>query len=194
MTVCRVLGADLDIRVRWHGEGLDRLLDAEHAELVNRIVKLLRGEGWQVAVEVSFNVYGERGSVDVIGWKPEARALLIGEAKSVIPDAQAMISGHDRKVRLAPGIVEGRGWVPAVVGRLLVVRDSSASRQRVADLGEVFGVAYPDRAVAVRRWLRQPSGPLSGLVFLRIDRGVSSMQRTVGRQRVRRSRRHDPGA
>ena len=181
----RVLGADLDVRIRWHGEGLDRLLDATHAALVELVVAMLQAAGWEIAVEVSFNIFGERGSVDVLGWRPVERALLIVEAKSVVPDAQSTISIHDRKARLAVSIGELRGWRPRIVGRLLVVAESSTSRGRVQALDAMFRTAYPDRAVGIRAWLRKPSKALSGLLFLRVARGPDRMRGIAGRQRVR---------
>lgn len=187
--VCAALGADLDVRVRWHGEGLDRLLDAAHAGLVNRVVGELGQRGWESAVEVSFNHFGERGSVDVLAWHAGARALLVVEVKSVIPDAQSMIASHDRRPRLADVIGRSRRWDPALVGRLLVAADSSTARQRVQDLSGLFGRAYPERAVAVRRWLRAPSGRLSGLLFLRNSLPDGRAERAPGRERVRLSHR-----
>ena len=164
------LGADIDLRVRWHGEALDRLLDAAHAALVDQVLRALDRRGWQAAVEVSFSYFGERGSIDILGWKESARALLVIEVKSVIPDAQAMISTLDRKFRLAPRIGSDRGWDARVVGRLLVVAESSTARRRVASLDALFRTAFPDRALAVREWLRSPRGVMSGLVFLSIAR------------------------
>jgi transcriptional regulator with XRE-family HTH domain len=35
------LGGELDVRVRWRGEELDRLLDAVHAAIVDRLVDIL---------------------------------------------------------------------------------------------------------------------------------------------------------
>ena len=185
---CSALGADLDVRIRWHGEGLDRLLDASHADLVNRVVQLLGVNGWESAVEVSFNHFGERGAVDVLGWHPTASALLIVEVKSVVPDAQAMVSSHDRKARLAGVIGRSRGWDADVVGRLLVIADTSTSRRRVLDLADLFGAAYADRAIAVRRWLENPVGPLSGLVFLPNAHGDGTRRRDGARERVQRPR------
>jgi len=63
--IAAVLGARLEVRLNWNGEGLDRLLDAAHADLVEKVVAALETSGWQTAVEISFNVRGERGSVDV---------------------------------------------------------------------------------------------------------------------------------
>ena len=52
------LGAAVDVRLRWNGEQLERLLDEAHAQLVEHIVVMLRARGWDVAVEVSFSVWG----------------------------------------------------------------------------------------------------------------------------------------
>jgi transcriptional regulator with XRE-family HTH domain len=190
---CVALGADVDVRVRWHGEGLDRLLDAAHAELVNQVVRLLAGSGWECAVEVSFNHFGERGSVDVLAWHPATSTLLVVEVKSVVPDVQAMISAHDRKLRLAAVVGRPLGWTPQLVGRLLVVAESATSRGRVRDFKDLFGAAYPQRAIDVRRWLHAPTGPLSGLLFVRNSSPDGVIKRAAGRQRVRRRKVADPG-
>jgi transcriptional regulator with XRE-family HTH domain len=191
---CVALGADLDVRVRWHGEGLDRLLDSAHAHLVELTVQMLGGLGWETGVEVSFNRYGDRGAIDILGWQPAARALLVVEVKSVVPDAQAMLSAHDRKARLAQVIGRARGWDAETVGRLLVIADSSTSRRRVLELAGTFGVAYPDRAVVVRRWLRHPHRPFAGLLFLSDSRGAGARRRSTARERVQGPRRSSNGA
>jgi len=46
---------------------LDRLIDERHAALLGQTVQLFRGAGWEVDVEVSFSIFGERGSLDVLG-------------------------------------------------------------------------------------------------------------------------------
>ncbi len=71
------LGATADLRLRWRGEELDRLLDEAHVRLVDEVVRRLRALGWDVAVEVSFSRYGERGSIDVLAWHPVRRALVM---------------------------------------------------------------------------------------------------------------------
>jgi len=191
---CVALGAELDVRVRWHGEGLDRLLDSAHARLVELIVQMLSRLGWETGVEVSFNRYGERGAIDILGWQPAARALLVVEVKSVVPDAQATLSAHDRKARLAQDIGHARGWDADVVGRLLVIADSSTSRRRVLELASTFEVAYPDRAVAVRRWLRHPDRAFAGLLFLSDSRGPGVRRRSTARERVQGRHRSSNGA
>jgi transcriptional regulator with XRE-family HTH domain len=187
-SICRVLGADLDVRIRWRGEGLDRLLDEAHARLVEKVVRRLSSRSWECAVEVSFSEFGERGSIDVLAWHRESRALLVIEVKSVVPDVQATIFGLDRKARLGPKVGMARGWEAASTSRLLVVRETSASRRRVAIVGSVFEVAFPARGSEVRRWLRRPNGALSGLLFLPYSTPGGIGRGSTGRQRVSRSR------
>lgn len=145
--ICEVLGADLDVRVRWRGEALDRLLDEAHAGLVERMVRVLEASGWVTAVEVTFSEFGERGSIDILGWHGAPRTLLVVEIKSVIPDAQATLSPLDRKTRLARKIGRDRGWDARSISRLLVVGDGSMNRRRVARLESTFrgGVSSPRR-------------------------------------------------
>jgi transcriptional regulator with XRE-family HTH domain len=184
--VCSALGADLDVRVRWRGEAIDRLLDEAHARLVEAFGRRLHDEGWEYAVEVTFNDYGERGSIDVFGWRPETRSLLVVEVKSIVVDAQGTLAPLDRKTRLAPKLARDRGWQPASVSRVLVVADGSTNRDRVARLGATFRAAFPDRGVAVSRWLRSPHGAISGLLFLRYDTAGGGTRPAAARQRVRR--------
>jgi transcriptional regulator with XRE-family HTH domain len=184
--VAGALGASVDLKLRWHGEGLDRLLDEAHARLVDETVVLLREAGWDVAVEVSFSIRGERGSIDVLAWHESTSSLLVIEVKSVVPDSQATLHGLDRKARLAPRLADERGWECRVVGRLLVVGESSTARLRISRLDATYDTALPDRNVEVRRWIRKPDGPLNGLLFLRNAPVGSTKRPSTARERVRR--------
>jgi hypothetical protein len=166
--VATALGARVTCRLDWNGEALDRLLDAGHAAIVEQVVRLLTADGWRCATEVSFNVFGERGSVDVLAFHPGSRVVLVVEVKTVVPDVQLTLVALDRKVRLALGIAAERGWMADSVARLLVVGESRTSRRRVAAHAATFGSVLPDRAWAVRRWLRAPDArcPIAGLWFL----------------------------
>jgi transcriptional regulator with XRE-family HTH domain len=186
--VCAGLGADLDVRVRWRGEGLDRLLDEGHAALVNGIVALLRAAGWVVALEVTFNEYGDRGSIDVFGWHPVTRDVLVVEVKSTVADAQGTLSPLDRKARHAPKLARARGWDVERVSRLLVVGEGPTNRRRVERFSVLFEAALPVRGWQVKRWLRAPANELSGLLFLSDAPAGSTRRTTAGRSRVRLSK------
>jgi len=187
-SVCTALGADLDLRVRWHGEALDRLLDQTHAGLVERFVDLVRVTGWEVAVEVTFNVYGERGSVDVLGWHAATRSLLVGEIKSVVADAQGTLAPLDRKVRHGARIGQSRGWEPVTVSKVLVVGEGATNRRRIRDLAGTFEAALPARGTEFRRWLRAPTGSVAALMFLPDAPQKGTRRRGSGWQRVIRPR------
>jgi transcriptional regulator with XRE-family HTH domain len=180
--VARPLGARVICRLSWNGEGLDRLLDADHAALVEQVVRILRDAGWLVATEVSFNVFGERGSIDVLAFHAESRVILVVEVKSVVPDVQATLVTLDRKERLASQIATERGWHASMVARLLVIRDIRTARRRIEQHSATFGNAFPDRAAAIRRWLTAPDPRrgMRGLWFL------SGESQAVAKQRVRR--------
>jgi len=173
------LGARFAIRLLWQGEGRDRLLDADHAALVDSVVRRLDRARWLMAVEVSFSIRGERGSIDVLAWHPETRALLVVEVKSVIPDLGGMLMTLDRKSVLAGVLARDRGWPSTTVSRLLVVGEGTTARRRVEQEHEaVFRHAFPVRGRDVDRWLRRPQGQTAGLQFLPFTRQVDGKQRT----------------
>lgn len=180
--VATALGARVTVRLDWNGQELDRLLDRRHAALVDALVARLRELGWEFATEVTFNAYGERGSIDVLAWHGGSRSLLVIEVKTVVPDVGAMLATLDRKVRLARGIARERGWDAVSVSRLLVIGEHATARRHVAALSTTFEAAFPLRNVAIRHWLRAPQGEaVSGLWFFSSARGT----RVIRRVRIR---------
>jgi transcriptional regulator with XRE-family HTH domain len=177
--IAAAVGARLDVTLSWNGEALDRLLDADHAALVEQFVARLTASSWECAVEVSFDVRGERGSVDILARHPATGVGLVVEVKTVVPDLQSMLTTLDRKARLAPLISSARGWSVGPTGRLLVVGESRTSRRRVESHAGMFAAALPDRAVGIRHWLSDPTRnrPLAGLLFLSADRPVAPRHR-----------------
>jgi transcriptional regulator with XRE-family HTH domain len=177
--IAAALSARLDMYLSWNGEGLDRLLDAEHAALVEEVAGTLRSLEWLVKVEVSFNVRGERGSIDILAFHPATGVVLVVEVKSVVPDVQATLFVFDRKSRLAIEIARQQGWLGRSVGRVLVVRGTRTSRRRIEEHAEIFRVATPARNVAIKQWLRapDPTRPFSGLWFVTDDRPTGARHR-----------------
>jgi transcriptional regulator with XRE-family HTH domain len=183
--VAAALGATVDVRLRWRGEGLDRLLDEAHAATVAALVGLLERLGWQVALEVTFSIWGERGSIDVLAWHEPTGTLLVVEVKSVVADIQSLLHGLDRKARLAREIGAARGWRARSVGRLVVVAESPTSRGRARRHAAILAAALPTRGREVRAWLRAPTGSMSGLIFLSNASHSGSATPIWRRQRVR---------
>jgi transcriptional regulator with XRE-family HTH domain len=165
--IFKTVDAGLDLEPRWRGAALDRLLDERHAELVGGTVRRLRSLGWQCEVEVSYSLFGEQGSVDVLARHERSGSILVVEVKSQLVAAEETIRRLDVKTRLGPRIAADRyGGRPTMVGRLLILPASSAARRRIERHRDVFAVAFPDRGLGVRRWLDAPSGPMSGIAFL----------------------------
>jgi transcriptional regulator with XRE-family HTH domain len=167
VAICEALGARLDLDLRWHGEGLDRLIDEKHAMTVDAAVRLFAEAGWETEVEVSFSIYGERGSIDVVGRHPRTGRLAVVEVKATIGDANRTVMTLDRKGRLAPRIAAERGWACRGVARLLIVADTSTARGRIRRHADTFGAAFPVDGRACLAWLRDPTGPPpSGIIFI----------------------------
>jgi len=161
-----ILEGELLVSVRWRGGELDRLLDRAHAGLVERITALPTRLGWQVHPEVTFSRFGERGSIDFLGWDPETRSAVIGEVKSDVTGIEETLRRHDVKVRLGPEIVRERfGVDPRTVSKLLVLPETTSARRRVATHSATFGRAYPDRGLALRHALRDRDRPFAGIMF-----------------------------
>jgi hypothetical protein len=164
--LAEVLGASVEVTVRWEGEHLDRLIDARHAALQQQVAASLRDLGWLVRAEVSFNHYGDRGRVDVLALHPVLAMLLVVEVKTGIGDVQETLGRLDTKARLgrvltaSVGWNESRGVVPA-----FVIADARRARRTVAEHEALFR-RYPVRGRSALSWLRRPRGPVpSGLLW-----------------------------
>ena len=174
--VADVLGVRLDLVPRWRGGDLDRLLNARHAALHQATAGwfVQRWPGWELAPEVSFSVYGERGVVDLFAWFPEQRALLVVELKTELVDLNELVGTLDRKRRLAREIVQDRGWQPDVVGGWVVVSASRATRRHVAQHAAFLRAALPDDGSTGRRWLTKPDRALKALSLERLGASTAA--------------------
>jgi len=180
------LEARLLIAPRWHGAELERLLDEDHAVVVASVARRLESFGWIAELEVTYSEFGERGSIDVLGLFPAARAAIVIEVKTDVASAEAMGRKLDEKARLAPGIVKARfGWTPTVVGRLIVMPETMRLR-RLVQRHDVIGRMFPVDALGARRWLREPRGAFAGLWFLSDSRPrTTSHVAGVARRRIK---------
>jgi hypothetical protein len=162
-----VLDARLRVSAWWRGAAADRLLDEQHAKLVEMAVRLLARRSWELASEVSFSEYGERGSVDVLGLHRASRAGLIGEVKATIGSIEETNRMLDVKTRLGPKIIRDRfGVHPAHVSRVLILPNDRTVRRIVATHQATMSHAYPLRSREFRAWVRSPDHPVSAIWFL----------------------------
>lgn len=181
------LDAGVELEVRWRGGALDRVLDERHAVLIGHTVKLLQSCGWLPMVELSYSRFGERGSIDVVGWHLEARSLIVVEVKTELTSVEAMLRKLDEKVRLAPAICrEAQGWPADVVSRVVVLPPDSTPRRAVARHAAVLDATLPARGSQVREWLKRPTGSLSGILFVSPTRGSGARRAVSAPKRIRR--------
>lgn len=189
--VCSALEIGVPLAPRWRGVELPRLLDARHASLVEEVVARLSARGWETVLEYTFQHFGERGSVDVLAWRPDAHALLVVEVKTDLDDLQEMLSAIDRKARLVPRLVAAeRNWVAIAWGAILVMPEGSTSRWQVSRHPAVFAAAFPARNNEIRRWIEAPTaaGPMRGVWFLQPRARATRMEaasKSGGSRRVR---------
>ena len=180
-------GGSIRIDLVVPGGDLRRLLDADHAALQAEWKGMLARNGWDVDAEVTFNHYGERGSIDLFGWHVGTRTLLVIEIKTVIVDIQYLLSGIDRKVRVGRTLATERGWLPRAVVPMLLVAESSTARRRIKEHGTLFE-RFALRGRAATGWLRRPDASVVRvglLCFTTSSRARSRDGRRAGRQRIR---------
>jgi transcriptional regulator with XRE-family HTH domain len=189
----RSLEVSLDLSARWRGAAGDRLLDEAHARLVEVVLAGLRSLGYECLVEYTFNHFGERGSVDVVGWHPGKRGLVIAEIKSDLVDTQQLNASLDRKVRLVPMLLASeRRWQAEHIARVVALPDRTAIRDAVRRHRATFDTTAPARNRELRAWLHEPAGSIGAIWFIR-DTNRRSAARG-GSSRVCRLRSSRPRA
>ena len=176
---------------RWRGGELGRLLNDRHAMLHGVALELLeRVGGWARTPEVSFNVWGERGIVDIVAWHAVSRTILLVEIKTELVDPQELVGVMDRRRRLGREISASLGWDPLVIATWVVLADTRTNRRHLARHARLLRSAFPADGRTMARWLRSPAGRIDALSFLPYSREARASRETTGPRRIR----HAPGA
>ena len=180
--------AGFESNVIWRGGGLDRLLDERHVGLVSATLTMLRRLGWEVAVEVTYSVYGERGSIDILAFNAALRIALVIEVKTELTSVEQLGRKLHEKVRLVRTrlCLERFGWKPVALGRLVILPATDTARRNVAQNDAVLETLFPARGRDVRSWLRKPVGDIAGLLFVASTNGRSVTARLPEPTRVRK--------
>ncbi len=178
------VGLTLEITVR--GPTGELVKDEEHALLTQWVKRQLEPMGWQTDAEASYSIYGERGRIDLLGWHPGRRIVLIDEQKTDLPDVQDLLGTLDVKERLAKQIAREHGWDADAVAVLLVVTRTNRNVRTVQRFEGLFS-RFSLRGAAAARWLRDPEGhgPHHLLLFVPPE-AVGRAAWRNGRRRVRR--------
>jgi hypothetical protein len=138
---------------------------------------------------VTYNHYGDRGSIDDLAFDPVSRTLLVTEMKTGIYDGQRTVAKLDEKVRVAVGVARRLGWMAQRVIPALVVAETRTNRRRIGEHQALFA-RFDCRGRAATAWLRDPArGGIHGLLlFIPLSDLRGTHGRRAGRQRVRLSR------
>lgn len=184
--VLRALDASVGLDPMWGGRGdLDRLLDADHARLMQHWADRHRHAGWEVWNEASYSIYGERGRIDQLAYHPPTAVLEVTEGKTGIWDVQDTLGRLDAKIRLAPRVAAQRGWKVSRVVGALVIMDGTTARRRVRAHEDLFA-RYAIRGHIANAWVRDPRQAADGLlVFVSLPRTNHGGLRRAGQRRVR---------
>jgi transcriptional regulator with XRE-family HTH domain len=191
LSAIRAVGGALDIRIdvlaRWRGGQLDRMLNRRHGAMHEGLAKCFAGlEGWRLMAEVSFSIYGERGSIDALAWHAATRSLVVIELKSEIVDVQDLLSSVDRYSRLAASIARDRGLDPLGISVWVILAEGRTNRRALGDHATVLRNRFPLDGRGMRRWLRDPRIEVSTLSFLRYVHLTNARQPLSTPHRVRR--------
>jgi len=108
-----------ELDLRWRGGTLDRTLDEGHAALAGIVVRSLATYGWESAVEVTYAIYGERGSIDLLAFHRATSCLLVIEVKTELTSIEETLRRQRRDPALAqraervnPGPLVSREYQP----------------------------------------------------------------------------------
>jgi transcriptional regulator with XRE-family HTH domain len=188
--IARALDIRVDMIPRWRAGELDRLLNAAHSTLHESVIRFFKTlDGWIVAPEVSFSIWGERGVIDILAWHAESRTLLVIELKTDIVDVNALVGSVDRKTRLATRIAQERGWEPASVSCWVIVTRDKTNQRRIDAHEAMLRAAFPADGRTMRGWVRSPATAVRALsMWTTGDPDDDAARRRLRvRSRVRRS-------
>lgn len=190
LRLVRAVAAVLEIRIEsvptWRGGDLERLTNARHTALHERLAeRLASAASWVSAAEVSFSIWGERGVIDRLAYHGGRRMLAVFEIKTDLGDPAGLIAQLDRYRRLAPEAARERGWQADRVCCWAIVADTDTNRRRLAAHTELLRGALPADGLAFRRWLVDPSEVAHGLMFLAYPHPQTGTRRLSTVKRVK---------
>ncbi len=185
--IARAMDVRMPFSPSWLGGERDRVLNERHASMQEHLARIFEQlRGWTCDQEVTFSVFGERGSIDALAWHASCRALLVIELKTELADPAALLAQVDRYRRLAMGIARGRDWDPTSVSAWVLVADSSMNRRRLARHRSMLRTRFPEEGRTMRPWLRNPTAAAAALSFMADARQGSTAQKAAPRKRVSR--------
>jgi transcriptional regulator with XRE-family HTH domain len=187
--IAKALDGQLDVRFRWRGEELDRLVNHDHSAMHEQVAQIFAPwSDWILAPEVSFAIYAERGVIDILAFHRPSRRLLVIELKTLIVDVQQLLSTTDRYRRLAKQIAHERGWDPVGVSLWLIIADTRTNRRRIEAHRTVLRAAFPIDGRSMRSWLAAPGSDVAVMSTMAAPAGGPGRRMLAGRKRAAKPR------
>jgi hypothetical protein len=112
-----------------------------------------------VALEQEIGEAIPRGWIDLLGYRPVDRALIVDETKGDLPDVgafQRSLAFYERESR---GVANRLGWRPTRVVALGALLDSDTISRRVAENRELLERAFPSPVERLLAWIDDPGAP-----------------------------------
>ncbi len=159
----------LDVDGR-HLEDRRRQRGALHGRLNGYVARRLERDHWLTSTEVQLGVDAPQGWIDLLGYRPADRSLLLEESKTEIGDLGALQRSLKFYAREAWTAAQALGWRPVRLVIVVVALDTAAVARRLADERDLAARVFPGRVGDAAAWLRDPSrNPPTGWVLATAD-------------------------
>lgn len=180
--ICGALGAELvlEARLPFVGDPAPQS-DRGHARCVGSVRRLLEAAGHVCATEQEVLDGPWRGWIDLVGYNPTLRRLVIVEVKTELHDVGALERQVERYVRLSLGVAQRHGWSVGEIAVVAVVLAITANDAFLAANRHVLGASFPIRGRSAISCMLD-GDPVRGRMLLMLDprrRGRRSLLRSA---------------
>jgi len=130
--------------------------DLVHATCSAYVARRLAPGGWETRLEVEIGTGRYRGWIDVLGFRPADRSLLIGEVKTEILDLGAIqrtLAWYEREAWKAARLL---GWNAQRSTAVLLVLATAENDARVSVNRAGLKASFPTKARQLQQWVDSP--------------------------------------
>ena len=180
--ICGALGGELVLEARFPFVGdAARQADRGHARCVGSVRRLLEAAGHVCATEQEILDGPWRGWIDLVGYSPTLRRLVIVEIKTELYDAGALERQVGRDVRLSMTVARRHSWSVGEIAVVVIVLATTVNDAFLIANRQVLGAALPVRGRSAVSCVLD-AAPVGGRMLLMLDprrRGRRSLVRTA---------------
>ena len=151
--IARALGLDLEVAAQQPAMIGTRQRDIVHARCSAHVQRRLQAHGFECLREVEITQGRSHGWIDLMAFDRGTGTLFVIEVKTTLDDigaAERQLAWYER---VGPDLVRSRGWRVRHVRAWLLILASEEVEGSIRTNRQVLRVAFPVRAVAMRRLL-----------------------------------------